>query len=205
MSQGTLYVTEQSRGILVRALIKHFNLDIKLSDKEDPAYKKNFPLGKIPTFIASDGFKLQEVTAILIYFTELANDKSLLGRNAKETALINQWLSFANSELIPSSDYFKQRIGLEEYDHKVVEKSEDSLEKVGAIFEEWLKDHPYLAGDKGTLADVFAASVMSKAFQYLYGIQWRKDHPHTTEWFKKVINEEILAPLFTDFKFLDEK
>lgn len=68
MSQGTLYTTEQARGILPKALIKHFNLDIKISDK-DSVFNKHFPLSKIPAFIGPKGFKLTEVIAISIYCT----------------------------------------------------------------------------------------------------------------------------------------
>lgn len=67
MSQGTLYTTEQARGIVPKALIKHFNLDVKIADKEDASYKKFFPLNKIPAFVGPKGFKLTEVIAISIY------------------------------------------------------------------------------------------------------------------------------------------
>lgn len=67
MSQGTLFVTEQARGIAPKAIVKHFNLDVKISDKEDAAYKKAFPLNKIPAFVGPKGFKLTEAIAISIY------------------------------------------------------------------------------------------------------------------------------------------
>lgn len=66
MSLGTLFSTEQIRSLPPKALIKHFNLDVKL-EKEDESYKKHFPLGKIPGFIGPKGFKLHEVIAISIY------------------------------------------------------------------------------------------------------------------------------------------
>lgn len=67
MSSGTLFVTEQIRSLPPKALIKHFNLDVKLSDKEDKSYQKYFSLEKIPAFIGPKGFKLHEVIAICIY------------------------------------------------------------------------------------------------------------------------------------------
>lgn len=38
MSLGTLFSTEQIRSLPPKALIKHFNLDVKL-EKEDESYK----------------------------------------------------------------------------------------------------------------------------------------------------------------------
>ena len=66
MSQGTLYVTQQIRSLPPKALVKHFKLDIKLSDK-DEAFNKAFPLNKIPAFIGPKGFKLTEVIAVCLY------------------------------------------------------------------------------------------------------------------------------------------
>ncbi|EER33444.1 elongation factor 1-gamma 1 [Candida tropicalis MYA-3404] len=66
MSQGTLFATQQIRSLAPKALIKHFNLDVKVSDK-DAVYEKNFPLNKIPAFVGPKGFKLTEVIAISLY------------------------------------------------------------------------------------------------------------------------------------------
>lgn len=66
MSLGTLIGTQQIRSLPPRALIKHFNLDVKVVAKEDKLLEK-FPLGKIPGFVGPKGFKLQEVIAISIY------------------------------------------------------------------------------------------------------------------------------------------
>lgn len=67
MSLGTLFVTQHARSIAPRALAKHLNLDVKVSDWEDPAYKANFPLGKVPAFLGPKGFKLHEVIAVALY------------------------------------------------------------------------------------------------------------------------------------------
>lgn len=66
MSQGTLFAGQSIRGFLARGLIKHYNLDIEVTDKND-AYNANFPLNKIPAFIGPKGYKLTEVIAIVLY------------------------------------------------------------------------------------------------------------------------------------------
>ncbi|KSA00133.1 uncharacterized protein AC631_04092 [Debaryomyces fabryi] len=67
MSLGTLFGAQQIRTVPAKALIKHFNLDVKVVETLDKAYEKNFPLAKIPCFVGPKGFKLQEVIAISIY------------------------------------------------------------------------------------------------------------------------------------------
>lgn len=73
MTLGTLFTTEQIRSVPPQALIKHFNLDVKIAGKEDKTYAKNFPLSKVPAFVGPKGFKLHEVIAVSIYCMYLPN------------------------------------------------------------------------------------------------------------------------------------
>lgn len=68
MSQGTLYANERTRALIPVALIKHFNLDVKIVDPASCAdYTKLFPMGKVPAFVGPKGVKLVEVIAISVY------------------------------------------------------------------------------------------------------------------------------------------
>ncbi|WPK24909.1 hypothetical protein PUMCH_002208 [Australozyma saopauloensis] len=68
MSQGTLYANSRIRAVIPTALVKHFNLDVKIVDPASSAeYTKFFPLGKVPAFVGPKGVKLTEVIAISVY------------------------------------------------------------------------------------------------------------------------------------------
>lgn len=67
MSQGTLFADAKARVFSAEALIKHFKLDVDVSDRSAKAYKDNFPLNKVPTFLGPKGFKLSEAIAVNIY------------------------------------------------------------------------------------------------------------------------------------------
>lgn len=71
MSQGTLFAytkdRQHSRAITPKAIIKYFNLDITIAECAGKVYEDNFPLKKAPTFVGPNGFKLQEVMAIIFY------------------------------------------------------------------------------------------------------------------------------------------
>lgn len=84
MSQGTLYATESIRTLLLKALVKHYKLDISVSDK-DALYAKAFPLGKVPAFIGPKGYKLTEVIAIVLYCEYLFNYNALFVNCNDET------------------------------------------------------------------------------------------------------------------------
>lgn len=68
MSQGTLYANTRIRAVIPTALVKHFNLDVKIVDPAQCSEFANiFPLGKVPTFVGPKGVKLTEVIAISVY------------------------------------------------------------------------------------------------------------------------------------------
>ncbi|KAL6453058.1 CAM1 Elongation factor 1-gamma 1 [Candida maltosa Xu316] len=205
MSQGTLYATQQIRSLAPKALVKHFKLDVKVTDKDD-VYHKNFPLNKIPAFVGPKGFKLHEVIAISLYLINLADPKSkLLGKNAAEYAQVLKWASFANTELLPTeAKVFKPLNGAVPYNKKQVDEGSAYLEQVVGIFESRLADFTYLVGERLTFADIFAASVFVRGFDFLFGQEWRKAHPNTTRWFKTIIATPILAEYLADYKFIEK-
>ncbi|CCE79205.1 Piso0_001255 [Millerozyma farinosa CBS 7064] len=206
MSLGTLFVTQHARSAAPRALAKHFNLDVKLSDWEDPAYKANFPLAKVPAFLGPKGFKLHEIIAVTLYLVNSADPNSkLLGKNKEEYALIMKWLSLSNSELLPAlASTFGPLIGKQPYNKKQVDEGSAYSNKVAAIFEQRLINFTYLVGERLTLADIFAATMFTRGFDYLYGTQWRKEHPGITRWFKTIIQSDILKDEFKNYQFREK-
>lgn len=69
MSLGTVITGKRTRALAVNAIIKHYDLDVKVLDSYDdqPVFQKAFPLQKVPVFIGEKGFKLHEAFAICLY------------------------------------------------------------------------------------------------------------------------------------------
>lgn len=68
MSQGTLYADQKIRGVIPKAIIKAYNLDVKVvSELDDATFQKTFPLKQIPAFIGPKGLKLTEIIAVSLY------------------------------------------------------------------------------------------------------------------------------------------
>ncbi|RLV95008.1 Elongation factor 1-gamma 1 [Spathaspora sp. JA1] len=205
MSQGTLYATQQIRSLTPKVIVKHFNLDVKISDKDD-VYKKNFPLDKIPAFVGPKGFKLHEVIAISLYLINLGDPKSkLLGKNAGEYAQILKWASFSNTEFLPSiAKAHKSINGIVPYNKKLVDESLAYAEQVIGVFEARLANYTYLVGERITFADIFAATFFVRGFDWFFGADWRKKHPNTTRWFKTLIGSEYLAEFIPSYEFREK-
>ena len=89
-------------------------------DNKKPEFLSKFPLGKIPALETKDGFNLFEGSSIANYsawwmtlwrisadwvwfiVAGLAPNSGLLGGDAKERALVDQWVHLADTEISPS-------------------------------------------------------------------------------------------------------
>ncbi|EGW31703.1 elongation factor 1-gamma 1 [Spathaspora passalidarum NRRL Y-27907] len=205
MSQGTLYATEQIRSLAPKAIVQHFKLDVKITDKDD-TYHKYFPLNKIPAFIGPKGFKLHEIIAISLYLINLADPKSkLLGKNAGEYAQILKWASFSNTEFLPTiATAHKSINGIIPYNKKLVDDALAYLDKVVAIFDARLANYTYLVGERITFADIFAATYFIRGFNWFFGTEWRKQHPNIIRWFNTVVASEYLVDVIPKFEYTDK-
>ncbi|ODV79265.1 translation elongation factor eEF1 gamma [Suhomyces tanzawaensis NRRL Y-17324] len=203
MSLGTLYFSERTRAWIPKAVIKHFDLDVKIVDASGKDFTDKFPLGKVPAFAGPKGFKLTEVMAITIYLINLADPKSkLLGKNAKEYAEVLRWASITNSELIGNQmKVIKPLLGDVPYNKKNVDEAAEYTAKIIAVFEARLANYTYLVGERLTIADIFGAAGFVRGFQHLYADEWQKKHPNVTRWFKTIINQKILHDVLGDFTF----
>ncbi|KAI6104920.1 glutathione S-transferase C-terminal-like protein [Pisolithus croceorrhizus] len=177
---------------------------------KSPEFTQKFPLGRIPSFEDNEGFKLTEGVAIARYVSSLVPEAGLLGRNAKETAQIDQWVHFAEVEiLIPASNIyigivFKYLPGFNEEQRKFYqERVELSLKFV----EVYLASRPsaFLVNDTLTLADIILAVCLRRAGQTVCGTKEREQvYPHTFAFFAKVSGDERIKHLFGKPEFVDE-
>lgn len=205
MSQGTLYADQKIRGVIPKAIIKAYNLDVKVAEP-DAAFEKTFPLKKIPAFVGPKGLKLTEVIAVSLYLLNIASpDTKLLGKNATEYAQVLRWLSFSNSEILPVSvNVFGPLIGRSPYNKKQVDEALATLKKINQVVEDRLTNYTYLVGERLTLADYFVASQYVRGFNYLFGSQWRKEFPAITRWFKTVISQPFLKDVLGEVEFIEK-
>jgi len=90
-------------------------------------------------------------------------------------------MSFFNSEVLSTlGGWFRPLIGRDPYNKKHVEDSSKAALKAISVVEEHLLNNTYLAGERITLADLFAAGIISRGFQYFFDKKWRSENPNVT-------------------------
>lgn len=98
-------------------------------------------------------------------------------------------MSFINMEVQPSlADWFKPLVGRRVYCKDKFDNAIMITNQAIAVVEAHLRGKQFLATDKLTLADLFAASSLSRGFQYVFDKQWQQSHPETTRWFTSIVN-----------------
>jgi elongation factor 1-gamma len=181
-------------------------------------YRKLNSLAKVPTFVGSDGFVLSECIAIALYsmrnthqvldapkcgtsadltliiVTSLNEKTTLLGDTKQDYASIVRWMSFANSEILPSlGGWFNPLIGRAPFNKQENEKHRNATLQKVQILEDHLRTRTYLVGEPLTLADLFVTGVVAGGFMCFFDKAWRAEHPAVTRWFELVHAQPIYA------------
>jgi elongation factor 1-gamma len=119
---------------------------------------------------------------------------TLLGDTKQDYASILRWMSFANSEILPSlGGWFNPLIGRRPFNKQEVDESMNATLQRMQIMEDHLSVNTYLVGEHLTLADLFVVGVVAGGFMFFFDKAWRAEHPAVTRWFEHVYAQPIYA------------
>jgi len=114
-------------------------------------------------------------------------------------------MSYFNSEVLPSlGGWFRPLLGRDPYNKKSIDDSMKATLKAIDIVEKHLLSNTYLAGERVTLADLFAAGIISRGFQFFFDKKWRAENPNVTRWYETVYNQPIYSAVVEKLAFIDE-
>ncbi|RDL35123.1 putative translation elongation factor eEF-1, gamma chain [Venustampulla echinocandica] len=207
---GKLYTYPGNpRSTAILAVAKANNVELEVVETEpakglSPEYLKINSLAKVPTFVGADGYTLSESIAIAIYITSQNEKTTLLGKTKQDYATILKWMSFFNSEVLPPlGGWFRPLIGRSPYNRKAVEDSAAATQKAIDVLEAHLLHNTYLAGERVTLADLFAAGIISRGFQFFFDKEWRAKNPNVTRWYETVYNQPIYSNVAGELSLIE--
>jgi len=157
-------------------------------------FTSTFTYGKIPAFEGSDGFKLIEGAAIARYLCGLGTKVDLLGSDAKEIALIDQWIHFSEQEIGgPSHNILGVIYGVSgPFNREVLDKQVERLNRALTYVETYLatRSSDYLISNSMTLADLLLAGEVCGCCHASLGAAERAKYPLTFAHFAKVTGNE---------------
>ena len=114
-------------------------------------------------------------------------------------------MSFVNQEVLPPlGGWFRPIIGKDPFNKKSMEDSKKAALKAMRVLEEHLWVNTFLVGERLSLADLFAAGLIARGFQYHFDKKWRQENPNVTRWYETVYNQPIYSAVVDKLSFIDE-
>jgi len=176
---------------------------------KSPEFLQKFSLGKVPAFEDNEGFKLFEGDAIARHVSALNPKSGLLGRNAVETSLVNQFVHFAEYEIQVSGNIIYGGIvykAIPGYNAELHGFHADRIERPLKYLNDYLATRPsgLLINDEITLADLQVAVATLRAGQTVCGAKEREQvYPHAFAHYAKVASDARLKEIFGEPSFVE--
>ncbi|KAH7927579.1 eEF1-gamma domain-containing protein [Leucogyrophana mollusca] len=212
-SIGTLWaVTAMPQTTVIRSAAALGGLDITLAegykhfeDNKKPEFLAKFPHGKIPAFEGENGFTLTEGLVIARYVAGLAPNSGLLGNSAEDTALVDQWVHFAETEIFSMFVMIFQLLNGHLAYNKAIHTTfiERQLRSL-ATLETHLSTRTFLVGERITLADLTAAAILHRVVANTADAPTRAKLPNTIRFLETIVNQPKLKDIYGPINYIEK-
>jgi elongation factor 1-gamma len=157
-----------------------------------PEYLSKFPHGKLPALETSEGFYLTESSAIAFYLAESGDKKEqLIGRTKEDRALVQMWVSLADTDFFPnSSPVMACVMGTEPHRPEVVNPKEEQFNRGLKRLELHLNQDGQqflVRKDEPSLADLCVAASLFWSLKLFMGPDYREGYPKILEWWERLM------------------
>jgi len=204
MAAGTLYTYPENFRAYKALIAAQFSGaevavagDFKFGEtNKTDAFLKKFPLGKVPAFEGTDGTWLFESNAIAYYVAS----ESLRGASLVDQAFVQQWVSFADNELLPAScTWVFPTLGIMQYNKQNTERSKEEVKKALGLLNKHLETRTFLVGERITLADISVACNPLLLYQHVLEPSFREPFLNVNRWFVTLVNQPQFKKVIGEF------
>jgi elongation factor 1-gamma len=207
MVTGTLYTyPENFRAFKALIAAEYSGAKVKVASEapefvlgetnKSAEFLAKFPLGKVPAFESADGKNIFESNAIAYY---LANEQ-LRGRSVEDQALIQQWISFADNEILPPAcTWVFPCMGIMAFNKQAADRSKEDLRKALAALNVHLELRTFLVGERVSLADICCMANLLMPYKWVLDPDFRRSLNNVTRWFLTMVNQPQVKKVIGDF------
>jgi len=197
MVTGTLYTyPENFRAYKALIAAEYSGAKVKVASEapefvlgetnKSPEFLAKFPLGKVPAFASADGKNIFESNAIAFY---LANEQ-LRGKSLEDQAFVQQWISFADNEILPPAcTWVFPCMGIMPFNKQATERAQADLKAALAALNDHLKLKTFLVGERISLADICCMANLLMPYKWVLDPEFRAGFNNVTRWFLTMVNQ----------------
>lgn len=165
-------------------------------------FLKKFPMGKVPAYESNDGKVLLTESNAIAYY--IANEQ-LRGKTDKEAALVQQWVNFADNEILPSAcTWVFPTLGITPFNKGDTEAAKEHLKKCLNVLNVYLTSRTYLVGQRISLADVVLACNMRMLYMMVLEPSFREPYANVTRWFETLVNHPEFVKIVAETKLCEK-
>ena len=165
-------------------------------------FLKKFPMGKVPAYESSDGKVLLTESNAIAYY--VANDQ-LRGKTDQDAGLVQQWVNFADNEILPSAcTWVFPTLGITQFNKGDTEAAKEHLKKCLNVLNVYLTSRTYLVGERITLADVVLACNMRMLYMIVLEPSFREPYGNVTRWFETLVNHPEFLKIVAETKLCEK-
>ncbi|QQD24764.1 glutathione S-transferase [Venatoribacter cucullus] len=162
------------------------NVDLMKGDNLSAEFRARNPLCKVPVLELDDGTCISESAAIICYLESLYPQPPLLGSMPAEKAIIDMWdRRLENSFMQPVGFCFQHGTGFFKDRMNVVpawgEESMLQAQKFLPVLEQQLQQHPFIAGEHFSVADITALCTLE--FARVIKLRAGDEYPAIQRWY----------------------
>ena len=171
-------------------------IDLRTGEQFSDSFRAINPDCTVPVLTLDDGTALSEVFAICQYLEDTHPEPPVMGRDAKERAMVTMWNSKIEQQGLAAiaevfrnkSKGFKSRAltGPQNFEQlpQLVERGMTRIEQFFDRMDSQLSANKYVVGDVFTLADITAFVTLE--FAGWLKLDVGKDRPHLGRWFDEI-------------------
>uniref|UniRef100_A0A2K6BAI7 GST C-terminal domain-containing protein n=1 Tax=Macaca nemestrina TaxID=9545 RepID=A0A2K6BAI7_MACNE len=179
MAAGTLYtypenwrafkalIPAQYSGAQVRVLSAppHFHFG---QTNCTPEFLRKFPATPLPYYVSNE---------------------ALPGSTPEAAAQVVQWVSFADSDIVPpASTWVFPTLGILHHNKQATENAKEEVRRILGLLDAHLKTRTFLVGERVTLADITVVCTLLCLYKQVLEPAFRQASPNTNRWFLTCIN-----------------
>nr|XP_060615928.1 valine--tRNA ligase-like [Anolis sagrei ordinatus] len=197
----TLYLSPhpdnfQNLCVLVAARYGHHEPKVVNLPPDTELENPSISIPKLPALEMQAGIYVSGPAAV----SYLLSSDALRGQGPEASALVRQWISFANLEVAPAACAAAFSVlGVSKQNKQVTDRALAELRNLLGVLDGHLKLRTYLVGEAVTLADVTVACALLLPYKYVLDQALRSSYTNVTRWFLTCINQPefqaVLGPV----------